>query len=77
MVFITFLNIKNSGKLSPTIAIIKATHVQSGIHFSIKLLIIGIAQAAFEYIGIQAKTANGTANILSALIYFWKNQAGT
>jgi hypothetical protein len=32
----TFFNIKNSGRESPTTAIIKARPVQSGTHFTIK-----------------------------------------
>gem|GEM_PF-2824722 len=44
---------------------------------SIKLQMIGTTQAAFEYIGIQAITATGTAKGLFKFMYFSKNQVGT
>jgi hypothetical protein len=76
-IFITFFNIKNSGRLSQTTAIIKASHVHRGIHLSIKDSIIGIILVAFVYIGIHRITDRGTANGCSTVIYFWKNHSGT
>jgi len=60
-VFITFLSMRNSGRLSPTTAIIKARAVHIGIQVIINDLTMGMTQAAFAYIGIHMSTASGTA----------------
>lgn len=75
-IFITFLSMRNSGKLSPTTAIIKASPVPRGIHFTMSAWIIGITLVVFAYIGIPIITAIGTANGLLFVIYFSKNQVG-
>ena len=75
-VLIIFFKIKNSGKLSPTTAIINASPVQRGIHFVIRAWIIGITLVALAYIGIQRITAIGTANGFDLVIYFSKNPVG-
>ena len=65
---ITFLSSVASGSDNPTMAIIKAMAVPSGMPFATNTSIIGTIPTALAYIGTANTTASGTANQLSRAI---------
>jgi hypothetical protein len=68
---------RNSGKLNPTTAIIKANPVPRGTHLAINACMMGMTLVALAYIGIQSITAIGTAKGVSSEMYCAKNPSGT
>ena len=72
----TFFNNIASGNDKPTTAIEKAIAVPNGIPFWTITCIIGSIPAVFVYIGTPNKTAIGTANGLSLLMYCSKKLVG-
>jgi hypothetical protein len=76
-IFMTFFNIRNSGRDKPTTAIIKASQVPRGIHLAINACTMGITLVALAYMGIPTNTATGTAKGLDLVTYLSKNPVGT
>lgn len=75
-ILMTFLRMRNSGRLSPTTAIMKASPVPRGIHFAMRAWMIGRTLVALAYIGIPRMTAIGTAKGFDLVIYCSKNPVG-
>lgn len=75
-VVIIFLSNNPSGIDKATTAIEKAITVPNGIPFSTNTCMIGKIPAVLLYMGIPTKTAIGTANGLSLVMYCSKKPVG-